>query len=865
MIEKSHRWHKTAIAAAAAALLTLNATDASALSLGRIAVQSALGETLRAEIDIPEINAEEAATLHAGVVPAAAFAAAGLEYNAVMTGLQATLMRRADGRAYLRLTTDRAVNDPFVDLILEASWSSGRIVRDYTLLLDPPPVKAQVATPTLPQTSVANTGPAKQQAVTPPASMPVAAPASSESGRNTASTPKAVQPSANRASAAPAPSDKASASPSGNQLVVKAGDTASKLAKANKASDVSLDQMLVAMMRNNPDAFSKGNLNRLRAGAVLDLPSAEQAKTISTSEASQIVVAQSKDFNEFRRTLAENAPKTESEAPNRKASGSVEARVDEHKNANAAPDKLTLSKGALAAAKSAEAALAKDRAKQDAADRAAELERNIADLNKLKSAAESTTAAVPAATNAAASAPALTASEDKAPAMAAPAPMPLPAPVASAPVAPPAPVPEPSLVDQFLQDPVIPLAGAGGVLALLAGLWAARRRAGKKKELNHVDSSFLESRLTADSFFGASGGQQVDTAGDSGSSTGAPPVYAASQSDPADDVDPVAEADVYLAYGRDLQAEEILKEALRSNPSRIAIHQKMLEIFAKRRDAVSFQQSAILVQKLTGGEGEDWQRACALGLSIDPENPLYQSAKDAAAPTARTSAFGGLETPPAAGPDTIASSGLDLDLDIDFPDGEAAPSIIKTVTSQPAPLTATPEAPAPESNGLDFDLSMPAELSARPAASEATFVHEPFVEAPELALHAPTADLPEPEAESEAHHAATELHHLETQAHQLETQAHALEEESTPAANAGPESLLHFDMSGLSLDLDSPTQAGDLSQPAGQHSLETKLALAEEFVSIGDHDGARALIEEVIADASGPVRERAEQALAALR
>ena len=863
MIEKSHRWHKTAIAAAAAALLTLNATDASALSLGRIAVQSALGETLRAEIDIPEINAEEAATLHAGVVPAAAFAAAGLEYNAVMASLQATLMRRPDGRAYLRLTTDRAVNDPFVDLILEASWSSGRIVRDYTLLLDPPQVKAQVA-PTLPQTNAAGMSPSKPQTATPPASPPAPAPATSESGRNTASAPKSAPPNAaNRVSAAPATTEKASASPSGNQLVVKAGDTASKLAQANKASDVSLDQMLVAMMRNNPDAFSKGNLNRLRAGAVLDLPSAEQAKTISTAEASQIVVAQSKDFNEFRRTLAENAPKTESETPNRKASGNVEARVDERKSANATPDKLTLSKGALAAAKSAEAALAKDRAKQDAADRAAELERNIADLNKLKSATESTATSATGSANApavaAGAAPAMAASEDKP--MAAVAPMP--APVASAPMVPPAPVPEPSLVDQFLQDPVIPLAGAGGVLALIAGLWAARRRAGKKKELNHVDSSFLESRLTADSFFGASGGQQVDTAGDSASSTGAPPVYAASQSDPADDVDPVAEADVYLAYGRDLQAEEILKEALRSNPSRIAIHQKILEIFAKRRDAVSFQQSATLVQKLTGGVGEDWQRVCAMGLGIDPENPLYQGAREAVAPTARTSAFGGLETTPAAapGPDTVASSGLDLDLDIDFPDGDAAPSIIKTVTSQPAPLAAAPEAAAPESNALDFDLSMPAELSAKPAAPEAKFVHEPFVEAPELALHEPAA---EPEVHP-AHQAATELQHLETQAHHPETQAHELEEDATPAANAGPESLLHFDMSGLSLDLDSPTQAGDLSQPAGQHSLETKLALAEEFVSIGDHDGARALIEEVIADASGPIRERAEQALAALR
>ena len=163
MIPKSHGWRKTAVASLVIALLGLPASSAFALALGRITVQSALGEPLRAEIDIPEINADEAASLKPSIALPAAFRAAGLEYNPALAGVQISLQRRPDGRAYIRLVSDRIVSEPFVDLILQASWTSGRIVRDYTILLDPPALRARTpAAPTAPQ--VAATTP-----VTPPA------------------------------------------------------------------------------------------------------------------------------------------------------------------------------------------------------------------------------------------------------------------------------------------------------------------------------------------------------------------------------------------------------------------------------------------------------------------------------------------------------------------------------------------------------------------------------------------------------------------------------------------------------------------------------------------------------------------------
>ena len=129
--------------------------EAQALALGRVTVQSALGEPLRADIDIPEITAEEAASLRAAVASPDAFRAAGLEYNPAMANLQITLQQRPGGRMFLRLTSDRTINDPFIDLILEANWSAGRIVRDYTLLFDPPSLRpasppAPVAAPASP-------------------------------------------------------------------------------------------------------------------------------------------------------------------------------------------------------------------------------------------------------------------------------------------------------------------------------------------------------------------------------------------------------------------------------------------------------------------------------------------------------------------------------------------------------------------------------------------------------------------------------------------------------------------------------------------------------------------------------------------
>src|SRR6478735_4220587 len=128
----------SALALAAAVTLGFATPDALALALGRVTVQSALGEPLRADIDVPDINPEEVSSLRANIAPPAVFQAAGMEVSPSLSGVNITLQRRPNGTYFLRLTSDKPVSEPFVDVILEASWASGRVQRDFTLLFDPP-------------------------------------------------------------------------------------------------------------------------------------------------------------------------------------------------------------------------------------------------------------------------------------------------------------------------------------------------------------------------------------------------------------------------------------------------------------------------------------------------------------------------------------------------------------------------------------------------------------------------------------------------------------------------------------------------------------------------------------------------------
>jgi pilus assembly protein FimV len=858
LIAKSHRWQKTVLAAAATTLLGLVSPSALALSLGRITVQSALGEPLRAEVDIPEINAEEAASLKTVVAPPSVFQAAGLEYNPAMANVKTSLQTRANGRAFIRLSSDRAINEPFVDMILEATWASGLIVRDYTMLFDPVTLKKPEPIASGPVQALSQTQ-APSATRSPAPSSVATAPAKTE-------TRTQVRPVPPKPAATP-PADERT-----QKIRVRSGETASGIAEKILPVNVSLDQMLVALLRANPDAFTRDNVNRMKAGAVLEIPTEAQASSTPAAQATQIIVAQSRDFNDYRRKLAANAPQAQQAPADRQASGRLQAQVEDKKTEAPSPDKLTLSKSAVQG-KLAEDQLAKDRAAAEASSRTAELTKNINDLGKLGVTATSEAPASPPNTAPEpVPVPAMVAVPVAAPVAVPDAPPKEPTPVAPAVapvVAPPvaaaaAPATEPGFIDELIENPLL-LAGAAGLIALLAAWGVYRMRQRKAQE--QVDSAFVESHLKPESFFGASGGQSVDTHDSDRSASSM--VYSPSQL-VADDVDPVAEADVYLAYGRDLQAEEILREALRTQPGRIAIHQKLADILAKRNDAHGLEEVAALAFKVTDGMGAEWARICELGLGIDPNNALYQPGglplPPIDIPAAEEDAQLDFETndnldslrdplspaPAAAEPVANERSDIDLDLDLDFSfEEEPARQPTQTALDDVAPSFDLPSF-GHDANSLDFEIptqtlppspTFPAslndnsmDLSALDDLTSTTGALDAAIDSEEFKVQAATSFGTTKPGELTAN-----------------------ESEEGPDADL---SMLDFDLGSLSLDMNTPV-AGNAHAAPVEHEdpLMTKLALAEEFSAIGDDDGARALIEEVLSEATGDMKAKAQRAL----
>jgi pilus assembly protein FimV len=915
-----------------------------AAGLGRLAVQSGLGQPLRAEIEIVNLQRGEAETLAARIASPDAFREAGIDYGVVVPQVRAALERRGDNRYVIRLSTLNPVEEPFVDLLVELNWASGRLIRQYTFLLDPAEYKG-------PQ-PIAVAPPAAAPA---PEAKPVEAPKPPEV---TAAAPPAPAPAA----PAPTPSEKPAApalvSEPGGTYEVKQGDTLGKIAAQYKPEGVTAQQMLVALYRANEDAFINKNMNLLRSGRVLTIPDRAAAEGVAPPDANKIVNAQFQDFNEYRTKLGQvvAAAPAPAQAPQQRATGRVVAKADDAPAPAkpAARDELRISKAE--AAKSAKAAAqaraddiaARDRTIAEANSRVNDLEKNVKDLQKLlelknqqladlQKQAQAAKAAPPPPPAPAPKAPepakAVEMAKAPEPPKAAPPPKPeapkveapkpeapkvepppaakapeppkpappvekpaeKPAEVAAAPVVkPPAeeapkaappppkpeapkaaaappkkpapPPPEPSLLETVLDEPLYLAGGGGLILALLVGGYVWRKKRSAKLENSLLGVTTTDSS----SVFGTTGGRSVDTGGSSLQTDFSQSGIGAIDTD---EVDPVAEADVYMAYGRDAQAEEILKEALQKDPNRQAVRVKLLEIYAARKDLKAFETTAGEIYAATGGQGADWQKAMDLGLSIDPTNPMY-GGKPAAGGGSRLPDT--VVLPPAAGA-AAAAAATDIALDLG---AKPAPTIdfdleaggAKASASAPdLSLDVASQAPA----DLGFDLDLGGD-SQKPAEEQSDFSPSgTFIM--DAATKKAVSDMVEGQSQPGALSIDFELPGtkpaggagFDDTTRMSTSQAVAagtgfelkLDAPTKPAPGAGG-----VDLGGISFDLG---KGGDAAAgapvDARWQEVATKLDLAKAYEEMGDKDGARELLNEVMKEGDAAQQQQAKQMIDAMK
>ena len=699
----------------------------------------------------------------------------------------------------------------------------------------------------------------------------------------------------------------------GTEYKVKKGDSLAAIAKKYKHDDVTLEQMLVATYRANTDAFIGNNMNRMRVGRVLTMPDAETASSVGKPEARKVIVAQTTDFTNYRNKLAEQAAKSapqQADAAAQAAGGKITAKVEERATAaKESQDKLKLSKASVTASSSgktsagvasAEDLLAKDKALSDANTRLAEMQKNVSDLQKIvdlqsqrlaaqqdqatkaatqqqvadqaaaaqKQAAEQAAAAqkAGASASAAASASASTPAASVPPAASAPV-VSAPAKPAVKQVAPPPP-PPPSFLDELLENPL--MLGGIGIGVLLIAYIVVRSRRKKKEEPKLGGSMVADSRDSPNSLFGSAGGQSVDT-NNSIFNSGFTP--SASLLD-ANEVDPVAEADVYIAYGREAQAIEILKEALRAHPERNALRVKLLEIYASQKDVYAFDLLAGELYGLTKGEGPEWVYAAGLGVAIDPSNPLYAGGDISEELLERPTSLQASMTQPSPESDPEVLLETPRKHETATPTGDKAQPTAVQIERPDLPLDLVAPPPVAEKAPLNFDLAESTVVGSKEAAkSEVQQAHAPLNF--DLGDFSPKKN--EPPAPVTTGVTVSEVPAVDFD-RMVEFKPASDNKPSQPAPETKTDqaeppkpvatSSGGFDFGGINLELDPATGAanGGKSKPSSSRSgnveMETKIELAAAYLGIGDKEGARELLDEVIQEGAPEQVEKAKEALA---
>ena len=372
---------KSSFRACLLVLVLMSPWSGFAAGLGRLTINSALGQPLQAEIDLVAVNNEEISSLAAQLGSHEAFQQAGIDYKPFFTAFDISIEPRSNGDPFIKITSPNAINEPFLNVLIELSWASGRLMREYTVLLDP--VESVIPEPVAPVISNDSVA------------------AESRSDKPGAAVPQTQQTVTSKATE--------TTPVSGNQPgtttygPVIQGDTLSDIARQVSPDGVSLNQVLIAMFRANRDAFIEDNINLLKVGVVLHIPNQGEIAAISEAEANQEVKVHVADWRGYRNRLVVAANEsTESEIIKQSDTGQISATMadDEVESKGQPEEVLRLSSGALLDDLSSpgasgnempqdrlrmmeEDATARNLALEEANERIAILEKNIQDLQRL--------------------------------------------------------------------------------------------------------------------------------------------------------------------------------------------------------------------------------------------------------------------------------------------------------------------------------------------------------------------------------------------------------------------------------------------------------------------------------------------------
>jgi pilus assembly protein FimV len=634
--------------------------------LGKLNVDSGLGEPLKAQIDLLSVTPDELSSLTAAIASEEAYAVQGIPRLGIHSSIKVELEKNPDGSPVLKLRSLQPIDDPYLDMLIQVDWASGRLLREYTILLDPPGYKEAV-----------NEEPDTNSAI----NQPYAA-----TGANTTTETATMYEVTPRLADKNKPKKKASnvvadANPDvvkdtlaavtdSAELTTQRGDTLSSIAKEVATEGMSLDQVMLGLFEANKGAFSDSNMNRLKVGQIIKVPSKEEIAAIDSRQARKEIKVHASNWNAYKNSLAGNvaaAPVAEEIEQRQSASGKIATAEDKAAPVKSGPqDVVKLSAGGKIAAQggkgSAEAdakllalqeeATAREKALKEAHERTSALETQVADMQKLlalksqtmadmqknadaaaKSAQTQPSAATPQPAPASANEPASAAVAESAPVAAESAATPAPeaakpaddvkkAPAVAKPALQPQPeVEEPSFLASLLESVNLLMLGAAGGVALLGAGWVYLRNK-RRKDLDSFERGILTSGgLRANTVFGNTTGNATSSADTS---------FLTDFAQSADggmidtnDVDPIAEAEVYMAYGRDAQAEEILKDAILKEPKRYELHLKLLEMYAARKDVSAFEAIAGELYTTLGADDPTWAKVAELGIRVEPDNPLY--------------------------------------------------------------------------------------------------------------------------------------------------------------------------------------------------------------------------------------------------